>query len=106
MKLAFDTQFVEASFLYSFGDKIKSMIEIRTNPVTSRTSRITYARIKEKETGTQCLPPNAPEADNIENCPFCYPQILKTTPLINSDIYPDGRIQISLWRVFCCKHFR
>jgi len=93
MKLAFNTKFVEASFLSSFGDKIKNMIEIRTNPITSRTSRIKYAPMKEIETGTQCLPPNPPEADNIEDCPFCYPQILKTTPLINPDIYPDGRIQ-------------
>jgi UDPglucose--hexose-1-phosphate uridylyltransferase len=39
------------------------------------------------------LPPRPPEADNPGGCPFCHPQLSKSTPQIHPDIYPNGRMQ-------------
>jgi UDPglucose--hexose-1-phosphate uridylyltransferase len=93
MKLLFDTQRIQASFLSSAGNNVQHDIEVRTNPVTFRTCRITHARLKEKDPGTEKLPPRPPEADNPEGCPFCHPQLLKSTPQIHPDLYPNGRMQ-------------
>jgi UDPglucose--hexose-1-phosphate uridylyltransferase len=93
MKLSFDTEFIQASFISPSGVKLQHDIEIRTNPITFRTCRITHARLKEKDPGTEKLPPKPPEADNTKNCPFCYPQLLTKTPMIHPDLYPNGRIR-------------
>lgn len=93
MKLSFDTKFIEASFISPSGVKLQHDIEVRTNPITFRTCRITHARLKEKDPGTEKLPPKPPEADNQEGCPFCHPQLLERTPQIHPDLYPKGRMQ-------------
>ncbi len=93
MKLSFETELIKASFMAPSEEIVQHDIEVRTNPITFRTCRITYARLKEKDPGTEKLPPRPPEADNPGGCPFCYPQLLKSTPRIHPDIYPDGRMQ-------------
>ncbi|MCU0615368.1 MAG: galactose-1-phosphate uridylyltransferase [Desulfobacterales bacterium] len=93
MKLLFDTQRIQASFLSPSGNNVQHEIEVRTSPITFRTCRITHARLKEKDPGTEKLPPKPPEADNPENCPFCHPQLLTKTPMIDPDLYPNGRMR-------------
>jgi UDPglucose--hexose-1-phosphate uridylyltransferase len=93
MKLSFDIEYVKASFISPSGEKVQREIEIRTNPITFRTCRITHARSKEEEQGSGKLPPKPPEGDNRESCPLCYPQLLEKTPQIHPDLYPKGRMQ-------------
>ncbi len=93
MKLLFDTQRIQASFLSPSGNNVQHEIEVRTSPITFRTCRITHVRLKEKDPGTEKLPPEPPEADNPENCPFCHPQLLTKTPMIDPGLYPNGRMR-------------
>jgi UDPglucose--hexose-1-phosphate uridylyltransferase len=80
MKLLFDTQRIQASFLSSAGNNVQHDIEIRTNPVTFRTCRITHARLKEKDPGTEKLPPRPPEANNPGGMPFLSSATIKKYP--------------------------
>lgn len=93
MKLSFDTEFIKASFISPSGENVQHDIEIRTSPITLRTCRITHARLKDKEPGTETLPPKPPGAYNTQECPFCHPQLFKSTPKIHPDLYPSGRMQ-------------
>ncbi|MFO8085457.1 MAG: galactose-1-phosphate uridylyltransferase [Desulfobacterales bacterium] len=90
--LSFHTDLIESTFLSPSGEKVKNVVEVRTNPITFRTCRITYARQKEKERGTDRLPPKPPDAVNTQDCPFCYPRLLEDTPFIDPDIYPPGQM--------------
>ena len=76
------------------GESADRSIEIRTNPITGRTCRIAFSRIKEKESGTEVLPPPPPDAEDTENCPFCYPQMTTRTPQLHPGIAPQGRLVV------------
>jgi UDPglucose--hexose-1-phosphate uridylyltransferase len=78
--LRFKSDSVKARFVNPKGEVVEHLIEIRTNPITLRTCRITYSRINEKETGAKILPQPPPDAADSENCPFCKPQIFHLTP--------------------------
>ena len=79
-KLVFAREVVSASFNDSAGEPLARSIEIRTNPISFRTSRITGSRSMEKEAGTESLPDRPPGADDTSNCPFCKPQLDAMTP--------------------------
>jgi UDPglucose--hexose-1-phosphate uridylyltransferase len=90
--LSFEKEVITARFIAPSGESVETRIEVRTNPVTGRTSRIAYGRSSEKEPGTETLPAPPPNADDTANCPFCRPQVTSRTPAIPADIFPDGRL--------------
>ena len=92
--LTFESRLIEARFREPDGEPAGRSIEVRTNPITGRTCRVAFSRIKEKETGTEELPSPPPDAEDTENCPFCYPQMATRTPQLHPDISPQGRLVV------------
>lgn len=74
------------------GDKMERIIEVRTNPVTGRCSRITFSRGLESERGTDSLPPPPPDATDTGACPFCQPQLESRTPCIANHLSLHRRL--------------
>ncbi len=91
-KLVFERQSIAAKFIDPSGSIAERRIEIRTNPITGRTSRISFSRIQEKEPGTESLPQPPPDADQTETCPFCQPQVSSQTPQLHPEISTKGRL--------------
>ncbi|MBL0714082.1 MAG: galactose-1-phosphate uridylyltransferase [Desulfosarcina sp.] len=92
MKLQFITKKVRAHIIGPDGAPIERPIEIRTNPITGRTSRITFSRGLEAEPGTDRLPDPPPDAQATGTCPFCPPQLARRTPRLTPAIDADGRL--------------
>jgi len=90
LPLVFEKEQVFAHFLDASGNPVKRLIEIRTHPITRRTSRITFSRSTETERGAARFAP-PPDAADTEQCPFCFPQIRRKTPQLSSDIDSHGR---------------
>lgn len=90
--LIFTNKSVTANFITPEGNEVKRIIEIRTNPITLRTSRVTLSRIDEKEKGTETLPSPPPDANQKAECPFCQPQVMSQTPRHMDDLLPTGRL--------------
>ena len=91
-QLTFASRTVSAKFIDPAGRLVKRSVEIRTNPLSGRTCRLAYSRIKEKETGTEALPPPPPDAEETSNCPFCRPRVESQTPRLNPDLTGDARL--------------
>jgi len=91
-ELAFDRQSVTARFIDPDGTIVERTIEIRTNPITGRTCRISFSRTGEKEPGTERLPPPPPDADQTAQCPFCRPGVNSRTPRLHPDLSSGGRL--------------
>ena len=92
-QLQFKRREVSARFIEPDGRTANRIIEVRTNPVTGRTCRIAYSRVKEKETGTEALPPPPPDAADTAGCPFCRPQVNTRTPRLHPDLVPEERLR-------------
>ena len=90
-RLQFLSQYEKASFIAPNGELVEKRIEIRTDPVTGRTSRITFARADEKEPGTDDFPPPPPAAQDMDQCPFCLPQLDFQTPGLPETIASEQR---------------
>ncbi|KJS33756.1 MAG: galactose-1-phosphate uridylyltransferase [Desulfatitalea sp. BRH_c12] len=67
-------------------------IEVRTNPITGRTCRITHSRGEEHEPGTESLPEPPPFSENRANCPFCQARLATHTPQLAPELWPQGRM--------------
>lgn len=91
--LNFEKQLIEARFVNPTGQVVNNLLEVRTDPISRSTSRITYARQKEKEPGTEDLPKPPPEASARENCPFCRPQVMYRTPQLDPELFSEARLQ-------------
>lgn len=91
-RLFFTNDPVTARFIAPVGDQVGRIIEIRTNPITFRTSRVTLSRIGEKEKGTETLPDPPPDANRKRDCPFCRPQVMTKTPRFVEKLIPSGRL--------------
>ena len=92
-KLMFERQSVSAKYIEPSGTIAERLIEIRTNPITGRTCRISFSRIDEKEPGTASLPPPPPpDATDKSQCPFCRPQVYSKTPQLHPDLCTTGRL--------------
>jgi galactose-1-phosphate uridylyltransferase len=74
------------------GETAERPIEIRVNPITGRTCRITYSRGQEREPGTESLPEPPPFAANRDTCPFCAARLAANTPRIHPELWPQGRM--------------
>lgn len=90
--LLFNKETVTARFISSSGETVQSPIEIRTNPITGRTSRIAFSRIGELEAGTDSLPAPPPFAGDTSLCPFCRSALRSKTPRLLPELMPDGRL--------------
>ena len=91
-ELTFDSQSVSAKFIDPCGTIAERIIEIRTNPITGRTCRISFSRSDEKEPGTESLPHPPPDAAKTAQCPFCRPQVSSKTPQLHPDLSSSGRL--------------
>jgi len=74
------------------GEPVQHDIQIRINPISGRSSRITFSRSREKEAGADRLPPPPPDARQSAQCPFCRPQVMVRTPRLLPQIHPAGRM--------------
>lgn len=90
--LKFESQSIAAKFIDPSGQMVEKPIEIRTHPITGRTSRIAFSRINEKEAGADSLPQPPPDADQTAKCPFCQPRVTSETPQLHPDLVPGGRM--------------
>ena len=91
-RLQFKKEQVKAIFVDPSGKPVEKKIEIRQNPITFRSSRITFSRINEKETGAETLPDPPPFAHETSNCPFCMRQLFKMTPKLSREIFCSERL--------------
>jgi galactose-1-phosphate uridylyltransferase len=83
---------VQARLTEPSGSVADHTIQIRVNPISGRTSRITTSRINEKEASAERLPSPPPDADQTARCPFCRPQVLVRTPQLIPQLHPAGRM--------------
>jgi galactose-1-phosphate uridylyltransferase len=90
--LSFEKEVVIARFVSPSGETVQAPIEIRTNPITGRTSRVAFSRIGEREAGTDFLPAPPPFAGDTSQCPFCRPRLQSQTPRLIPELAPDGRL--------------
>ena len=91
-RLIFESQSVSATFIDPSGKIAERTIQIRTNPITGRTCRISLSRIDENEPGTESLPQPPPDAHKTDQCPFCGPQVRSRTPQLHPDLSSEGRM--------------
>ncbi len=90
--LIFTVEPVTARFIAPDGIEVEKVVEIRTNPITFRTSRVTLSRIGEDEKETETLPEPPPDANKKAECPFCRPQVMTRTPQCVESMIPSGRL--------------
>ncbi|MDM8526132.1 galactose-1-phosphate uridylyltransferase [Desulfococcaceae bacterium HSG8] len=90
--LSFKKETVTAGFIAPSGKSVERLVEIRTNPITGRTCRITFSRTGEKEAGTDTLPQPPPDAEDTSACPFCKPQVEAMTPRLFPELSPEPRL--------------
>ncbi len=90
--LRFEKRLVTAPYVHPDGRAVEGLIEVRTSPVTGRTSRIAFNRAKEKEAGTDRLPDPPPDAQRSDSCPFCHPQVHRMTPRLDPALFAEARL--------------
>ncbi len=91
--LTFQIQTITSKIVDPGGTPVEKPVQVRTDPVTGRTCRITFARSKEKETGTSALPEPPPTAKDTRSCPFCSPQLTTQTPMLAGDLSNFERLE-------------
>lgn len=91
--LSFEKETFTSRIILPDGRAAQRPVEIRTDPITGRTCRITYSRSAEREPGADALPPPPPLAADAANCPFCPENIASHTPRLPSEICPEDRLR-------------
>ncbi len=74
------------------GEEAEKIIEIRTHPITGRTSRIALSRTDQCEPGTDVLPEPPPDARVTTRCPFCSPRVESMTPRLFHGLSLEERL--------------
>ena len=90
--LTFTRESTVARFIRPDGQLREQPIDVRTDPVTGRSARITFARAAEKEPGGDRLPAAPPNAEDVHSCPFCRPQVEAMTPMFPPEFAAEGRM--------------
>jgi galactose-1-phosphate uridylyltransferase len=91
--LRFEKQTIYSRLVMPAGEVVEKPIEVRRNPITGRTCRITLSRAEEREPGAACLPTPPPFAEDRSGCPFCPEALDAQTPRLAPDVWPAGRLQ-------------
>ncbi len=91
-EIRFQNSSIAAFFMSPEGTPVENRIEIRANPITGRTARISVSRSLETERGTEKLPPPPPDAFDTKSCPFCPPQVFARTPTHQPKFASEGRL--------------
>jgi UDPglucose--hexose-1-phosphate uridylyltransferase len=97
--LTFEKKTLKARIILPNGKTAQQPVEIRTDPISGRTCRITYSRSAEREPGASALPrasvlpPPPPSATDGATCPFCPENIAGQTPRLPPEICPEGRLR-------------
>jgi len=73
------------------GRETSKPVEIRYDPVSGRSCRITYARAATE--GEKILPPPPPTAAERTACPFCRPQVEHLTPTLSPQLFDQPRLK-------------
>jgi galactose-1-phosphate uridylyltransferase len=90
--LRFEKTSLKARIILPDGSAAHRPVEIRTDPVTGRTCRITYSRSAEREPGAEALPAPPPSAEDMAACPFCPDNLTAHTPRLPPELCPQGRL--------------
>jgi galactose-1-phosphate uridylyltransferase len=90
--LSFTRQTLKSQIVLPDGTPADRPIEIRTDPITGRSCRITFSRGEEREPGGEALPTPPPFAQDREQCPFCAERIATHTPRLIPALCPEGRM--------------
>jgi UDPglucose--hexose-1-phosphate uridylyltransferase len=91
--LLFEKQTIQARMLLPDGRAAARPIEVRRNPITGRTCRITLSRAEEREPGAASLPAPPPFAADRSGCPFCPGALAARTPRLTPELAPAGSMQ-------------
>ena len=91
--LSFEKEAIQARLIMPAGETVEKPIEIRRNPITGRTCRITFSRADEREPGAAALPAPPPFAEDRTGCPFCPGALGAQTPRLVPELCPSGRMQ-------------
>jgi UDPglucose--hexose-1-phosphate uridylyltransferase len=90
--LSFEKNTIQARMVLPDGQTVARPIEVRRNPITGRTCRITISRSEEREPGTSALPDPPPFAADRSGCPFCPGALTAHTPRLSPELCPSGRM--------------
>jgi UDPglucose--hexose-1-phosphate uridylyltransferase len=90
--IKFEQETFFAHFSLPSGKRVEAPIEIRTNPITGRTSRIAFSRIGEREAATDLFPEPPPLAGDTASCPFCSINLPAKTPQLLRTYEKSGRL--------------
>jgi UDPglucose--hexose-1-phosphate uridylyltransferase len=91
-RLSFNKDTVSARLILPSGEEAEKIIEVRTHPITGRTSRIALSRTGQSEPGTDVFPDPPPDALNTAQCPFCSPRVESMTPRLFHGLSRAGRL--------------
>jgi hypothetical protein len=84
--LSFEKQTIQARMALPDGQTAARPIEVRRNPITGRTCRITISRSEEREPGASALPNPPPFAAERSGCPFCPGALTARTPRLSPEV--------------------
>jgi UDPglucose--hexose-1-phosphate uridylyltransferase len=90
--LSFKKQLIRTTVIVPSGEEVERVIEVRTNPITGRTSRISFSRSLQSESGIDALPAPPPEAEDTAHCPFCGPHVEARTPRLATHFSSSGHL--------------
>jgi UDPglucose--hexose-1-phosphate uridylyltransferase len=90
--LRFEKETIFGQYLLPSGQQVETPIEIRTNPITGRTSRIAFSRTGAREAATEHFPEPPPSAGEVAQCPFCKNNIPQKTPQLLACYEASGRM--------------
>ena len=93
-RIEFKKESIKATFVEPKGRLVEKIIEVRINPLTFRSCRITYSRIDEKEAGAETFPEPPNFALDTSRCPFCRPRVSEMTPTLIAEKFPSERLRL------------
>lgn len=99
-ELLFQVEALTSRIVDPDGRPVEKPVEIRTDPITGRTARVTFARAAEKEAGMETLPEPPPAAQEQAACPFCQPQVDVRTPTLPSTLGDADRLVLGTSTLF------
>lgn len=100
VELHFQVEMLTSRIVEPGGTLVEKPVEIRTDPITGRTARVTFAQAAEKETAVDALPEPPPAAQEQAVCPFCQPQLAMQTPTLADNLGGTDRLELGTSTLF------